>query len=148
MHTRVCTIRTTAAGKHQTCVPVTACGCRPMQAQKRDRDREATGWGRRLRLERERETERRRKRRKRGLVVSRGVDWESDRARFYVWVYVCAAERERERGQNTILGLDLAYVVCIHICTTVEDRGTKRERNARYAPGIASIFERDLSLLW
>lgn len=31
---------------------------------------------------------------------------------------------------------------------TVEDRGTKRVRNARYAPGIASIFERDLSLHW
>lgn len=28
----------------------------------------------------------------------------------------------------------------------MEDRGAKRERNARYARGIASIFGRDLSL--
>lgn len=148
MHTRVCTIRTTAAGKHQTCVPVTACGCRPMQAQKRDRDREATGWGRRLRLERERERQRG------GGRGGRGDWWWAEglteRAieRVSTCGCTCARQRERERGQNTILGLDLAYVVCIHICTTVEDRGTKRERNARYAPGIASIFERDLSLLW
>lgn len=114
-----------------------------MQAQKRDRDREATGWGRRLRLEREREAE------EEGIGgEQRG--WLRERSSAFLRVGVRMRGRERERGggQNTILGLDLAYVVCIHICTTVEDRGTKRERNARYAPGIASIFERDLSLLW
>jgi len=54
-----------------------------------------------------------------------------------------------ERMQNTILDSDLVHVcthVCMYVCT-MEDRGTKRERNARYVPGIASIFGRSRPLL-
>lgn len=50
-----------------------------------------------------------------------------------------------ERRQNTILDSDMVYAHT-YVCT-MEDRGAKRERNARYVPGIASIFGRSQPLL-